>query len=360
VQALNTVALRFKEEGELIQAEPTLRRAYQASVRTLGPDHRDTVRTLHELARVYTVAIRNAPPAPPSPVADAPGSPRAQPRWSRGARFAPAPPGPGGVRSSSHRPARKDERLRQTAAQLGYRINRQTAAELRNGVVPVLAKALRSAQTPQEREELACALADLGPAAHDAVPVLTWCARQATEVREREALALALRKIGPAARERVLAASLPAADGAAKATECPLHNVVVCFRGRDGRIGVQDAGGCFSVQALRSTGAAIRELARQANVEVLIETVHARKAPCTRRVQERLRELGPRGVYVLIDRDAPAVHVHVTEALRKQGLTAGMLRAVLQPRIRGGEFDLALQEGVATVTRVEQKAKAKR
>ena len=94
---------------------------------------------------------------------------------------------------------KKDEQRNNSAYQLRERITRQTPAEVRKSVVPILVQNLRDAQTPQAREQLGRALAELGPAANDAVPVLEDCLAKAQSPEERAVVLRALGEMGPAA-----------------------------------------------------------------------------------------------------------------------------------------------------------------
>jgi hypothetical protein len=285
--------------------------------------------------------------------------------------------------------ARTAESVRTTAVALRERLTQQNARELQNSVVPVLVRALEQAKSGAERAALARALGELGPAAAEAVPVLTKCLGKAADPGERRAMLLALGEMGPAARSAVpvLLASLegPCEDArhtAAKAlvrlgptvrvavVQCLarkkaesrtpedrlVREVVRRLRGREGRIGVNDEGGCFSARALRESTREINSLAQVCDVEVLVETVPRLNAEGARRAAARCRELGKHGVYVLLDREGPTVQVHVTEALRRQGLTGEELSNRLTAGLRGGDFDRALLEGVRAVLRFERQA----
>ena len=89
--------------------------------------------------------------------------------------------------------------MKNSADQLRERITRQSPAEVRKSVVPILVQNLRDAQTPQDREQLGRALAELGPAANDAVPVLEDCLAKAQSPEERAVVLRALGEMGPAA-----------------------------------------------------------------------------------------------------------------------------------------------------------------
>lgn len=47
-----TIGSTYTELGELAKAEPLLRRAWESRLKALGPEHRDTLTTMNELALV--------------------------------------------------------------------------------------------------------------------------------------------------------------------------------------------------------------------------------------------------------------------------------------------------------------------
>jgi hypothetical protein len=281
--------------------------------------------------------------------------------------------------------AEKGEYARQAAYALRARMDRQSPRQLQTSVVPVLTQALKKAASPQERETWARTLGNLGPVARQSVPVLTECLQKVTDPRERQALVIALGQMGPAAEAAapVLVDSLrcenpetrryaaeaivrmgPAARNAvpalnkwAKADEMA-KDVLRRIQGHEGRIGVTDACDCFSVHALRVSLREIHTLASTDGVEVLVETAPTLTAD--KEADQRARDLGVRGVYVLLGRDVPAVQVSVSDPLQKQGLTPDRVRAAVEPRLREKDFDTALVEGVRTVARFEQSLKEKK
>jgi hypothetical protein len=393
--------LSYQQRGDLARAEPELSQALAICNRTLGPDDPATVQTRRQLADVYQVALNTAPPPNPYLYA-APSNPYAaelnpvvparhsSPLSGDDHALSETPPHEKAARAGLSR-VRDEKALRVTAVALRDRITRGDARELQASVVTVLAQALAQAKSSGERESLARALGELGPAAAEAVPVLTKCLRKAHDAGERQALLLALGEMGPAARSAVpvLLASLespcpearrsaaralvqlgPSARGvvvkrlASKKVaghgpeERLVREVLHRLSGREGRIGVNDEGRCFSVRALRESTREINSLARARNVEVLVETVpRLEAADCLGRVTSRCWELGKEGVYVLLDREGPAVRVYVTQALRQQGLSAEKLREQLTARLRARDFDRALLEGVHCVWRFERQGK---
>ncbi len=58
------------------------------------------------------------------------------------------------------------------------------------------------------------------------------------------------------------------------------------------------------------------------------------------------REKGEYSVYLRISKDAPGVQVHVSEALRRQGLTEVRLRQEMEPYLKNKDYDRGLREGL--------------
>jgi hypothetical protein len=269
------------------------------------------------------------------------------------------------------------------------RITGQSPRQLKASVVPVLTEALRQASSPRERETLARTLSHLGPAAADAVPVLTEVLQKATDPAEQKALVLALGQVGPAAAKKagpVLVTALkssceecrqgaadalvrlgPSARGIvhdlakqAEAKDALAGDVLRRLQGREGRIGVSDESECFSVKILNDAQLAIHKLAREYDVEVLVETVASLPEAADKECDDRARELGVQGVYLMIVRDTPAACVHVSGELARQDFPADRLRQAVAAKLKEGKFDLALVEGVREVAQFEQGRRTKK
>jgi hypothetical protein len=125
--------------------------------------------------------------------------------------------------------------------------------------------------------------------------------------------------------------------------------VVRQLAGREGRVGVSDATGCFSVRLLRHCTLALRELACRADVEVLIETVPPGREPAN-----RLARMGPKAVQICIDPASPAVEVRASEAIAAAGFNAEKLREQVLRRLKQRHYDDALREGVHFVQRLQR------
>jgi hypothetical protein len=364
---VNRLAVRL-QGTELARAEPLLANTHELCQKTLGPRHPETMRTLNNLAGVYQVAVNSVPAA------------EGNSTFLYERTLPPAPQHPATTPGAREMAMARAKVAAMPAVALGDRIARQSPRALQTSVIPVLTEALRQAATPQERETLARSLGRLGPAAREAVPVLTDYLRKASDPGERQALLLALGQMGPAAQQAapVLVASLQSPHAETRrcagealvqmgpAARCVLHDlakeaeggkdalaqdVLRRLRGPEGRVGVNDECACFSVLALQESQREIRDLARAGDVEVLVETVPTLAAPVVKESDERARELGARSVYLVIARDTPAVEVRVSEALRRQGLTADTLRLRLEAPLREKDYDRALVEGVREVAR---------
>ena len=176
------------------------------------------------------------------------------------------------------------------------------------------------------------------------MPALVARLRRAPTPQEGQVLARALVQIGPAARGAVAGLNLEHLSG----KDAPL--VVACQRlqGREGRVGVNDGGACFSVGALRRSAQKIHALAEGADVELLVETAPALRPDAVQEMKHRLGEMSPRGVCVLIgkeSKDGPEVHVWATG-----GLPADDLRQAVAEHCRRRDYDGALAEAVRFVS----------
>jgi hypothetical protein len=269
---------------------------------------------------------------------------------------------------------------------LCQRITHQSQKEVKTSVVPVLTQALRETRDAGERQRLARALGRLGPAAGDAVPTLLAVYRQTTAAAERTTLLLALGQIGPSARQAVpvlvdaLHSENPEVQKSAAralvllgsgASGCRkdltlrldadplLSEVVQRIDSPEGRSGIDDAAECFSVEALQQGREAIVRLARQAHIEVHIETVRDEEAMKKSKAADQ-HEARRHGVYLCINKDAPAVQIFISEALQKQGLTDQELRRGVEPSLRHRDFDSGLASGIRYLADFSRRMKDER
>ena len=235
--------------------------------------------------------------------------------------------------------AKKDAEAPNGAYLLRERIVKQTTAEIRKSVVPILVQNLRGAETPQAREQLGNALAELGPAARDAVPVLEECLAKAKTPEERAVVLRALGEMGPspaanaapvlvtalksaspverrAAEEALLQYGGAAREALAQAkdAEAPSadraewQSLKSRLLGAEGRVGVHDAGELLSPLALKECRRAVRELALDYHVELFAETAAAPQQES--KDKEPAREVGANGVSFVIHRSPPRSRCH--------------------------------------------------
>lgn len=281
----------------------------------------------------------------------------------------------------------------------------QSQAALKTSVVPVLTQALREATSAEERQRLAHALGQLGPAARDAVPVLIDCCRHAKDASERGKLLLVLGDMGPAARQAVpvLVEALhndspTVRDYAARAlvqlgptarycrtelvkqsADDPLvRDVLFRLDGPEGRCGIDDEVECFSLKAIHEAEREIRQLASTSRIVLNVTTGPDKVArapggddwlldrsdgpkPGEKKDWEktRLRTNGEARVYFRVHKDAADVQVFVSDALQKRGLTVAHLRSVIEPHLRKKDFDGGLREAVKLVARLDSEHGAK-
>jgi hypothetical protein len=388
--SLNRVGQLYLEEGDLTAAEPSLQQALAISKQEFGPEHPATVWARNRLAGVYQVAL-NTPPADRTavrsvnpgavtfsgalPTPAAPPAPAVMPKRAEGTPYpaagaAPNPhsnpyanPYPAGFPPSAaagaavnvyHDPrlvsAQNDQKSAaqavMTARALRERITRLDPHQVRTAVVPVLTKALEESPSEQERQAAARALGQLGPAARDAVPALVARLRSAPTPQEGQVLAHALVQIGPAARGAVENLERMADK------DKPVLEACQRLQGREGRIGVNDGGECFSVRTLRKSARAIADLANRAQVELMVETAPDLRPDAVQQARGRLRDMGPRGVCVLIGKvgkDGPDVRVWATEGLRRDGLPTDKLAQAVADHCRRKDYDGALDAAVRFV-----------
>ncbi len=166
----------YQRHGDLDLAEFSYKLAYGVREWKLGPDAEQTVQARRNLGAVYQTALNQKEDALFTPGGPSPTAPAAV-----------ADKGPG-------------QEIQFSAALLRERLAQQPAAEVSKSVVPVLVANLNDAKTPEEREQLGRALAELGPAAKDAVPALDACLQKRDLTpREREAVLEAKQRLEKAA-----------------------------------------------------------------------------------------------------------------------------------------------------------------
>jgi hypothetical protein len=368
--SLNQVCQLYLEDGDLKRAEESLQQALALSKRELGTNHPVTVWARNRLAGVYQVAL-NTPatdglavrsvgsreevaPAVAQPLTAAPPAPAPAPPFRGGYMSKDTPGAAGGnpyepFRSSSMKVASDGKVKAEQARALHEQIVRLDPHKVRTVVVPVLTKALEESASSVERLDAARALGQLGPAARDAAPALVFCLRHARTQEEGKALAGALVQIGPSARDALQNLDRRARDGD------PVLEVWQRLQGREGRIGVNDAGECFSVRALRRSAQEIHALAERAQVELMVETAPALRPDAVQDAKQRLGEMGPRGVCVLIGKDGPDVRVWASEDLRRQGLPTEKLAQAVTDLCRRRQYDAALAQAVHFVRAATKK-----
>jgi hypothetical protein len=279
---------------------------------------------------------------------------------------------------------------RKAALALREEITNRSAQEVQTAVVPLLTEALKTATNSRERLELVRAIAALGPAASNAVGVLTERLENSDDPNEVCAVLRALNELGPAAREAVptlvamcrecgehpAGKALLGADRTDKASGAPCcrnrrltlsegrlaEQAVAALNSPAGRSGIDDQAGCFSVRVLNQSTQTIRNAARKTGVEVLFST--ACSADAVRRESKkedgkanRLRAMGKRAIHIVFDRQGTVVEVHVSDALRRAGVTPDKIRHCLIERLRQQQFDKALDESVKFVSNIAAKKK---
>ena len=168
----------YQRHGDLDLAEFSYQLAYNIREWNLGPKAEPTLETRRNLGAVYQTAFNLNEAVAATQVVSPPAA------------------------TAGLADKKAEREIQSSAALLRDRLKNQPAA-VRNSVVPVLVANLNEAKTPQEREQLGRALAELGPAAKDAVPALDACLRD--------------QDLTPQAREAVLEAKLRLENAAADA-----------------------------------------------------------------------------------------------------------------------------------------------
>ena len=360
---LNSVATSYQANGDLNRAEFFYKQAYNVRDWKLGPNAPQTVEARRSLGDVYQTALN---------MSDSVAT----------AKIEPLAPPPGSELGKKDQDAAAQ--MRTSGMQLRDRITSQAVRDVRKSVVPILVQNLREAQTPEAREQLGLALAQLGPAAGEAVPVLAECLKRAPTAQERAVVLRVLGEMGPTAggaaapvlvtsmkspspEERRAAADAlanygPAAQAAVTkgADGAPNEHpewrtLKERMRGAEGRIGVRDDCELFSPHALRQGQKEIHELAYAAHVEVFAETKSGEAKDEAKSAQDRAHELiNANGLYLVIRPTVGNVEVVVGEALRGEGFDEpqlAQLRKLIEAAVSRKEFDRALLEGVRFVAR---------
>jgi hypothetical protein len=387
---LNRMAFHYTANGDLARAVTPLYQAHWMCLEKLGPNHPTTQKTARQLANVYLAAL-NAPPSPPADASAPKFGPHTSMKVGTAARPRPAPHGKSNLRATSPPggpPQVPTETYFRAALKLREQIANQSAHDVQKEVVVVLAQALQTAPTAKERLDLVKALASLGPAARTALPVLTDRLKKSEDPGEVKEVLLALNEMGPAARDAlpaVLALSnryqasqrvhvqrpmqmtfakkMPTAPkGVSEVKSAPVEEqqvrqALACLEGVEGRCGIDDRAGCFSVQALRRSTRFIRALAQRQHVELLFETVQlaadAEKAlPKEVRRHDRLKAMGARAIHVVFAPQSNTFEVHVSDALRRDGVKPEVVCKQLLERCCDKPHDKALDESIHLVAEV--------
>jgi hypothetical protein len=342
---LEQVATTYQENGNYDRAETFFVAARDLRRKTFGDEDADTIKSNETLAHVYEVALNTAPPEP------------------QVHRFPP-------MTMIKRGDADKALVLRE-------RITRQEPAALKRSVVPVLVQGLRGAKTAADRRTFARALGTLGPAAADAVPDLMKVLDRSGADEERAVVAWALGQMGEAGSPAVPAlldtlkcdcAQARSAAGESlvrlslyarqevlasdkKDVQLP-REVRERIQGSEGRAGLNDAGLVLSPHDFHETQRQIIQLARKHNVEIYTETVARLPAKDAKTVEERAKEVGANGVYLLICKDPPGVQVAVSDALKRKGFTPecqAELKKVAEDGVQQRQYDRSVVQSVRFV-----------
>ncbi len=185
------------------------------------------------------------------------------------------------------------------AVALRERLTNQSQRELKSSVVPVLTQAIREATDTSERQRLARALGQLGPArANRSLPCSTATARRRASSSVRPFCSRWARLDLPLVRRCRSFSSVFGVTAPRSAIVPPGHwfssapphalwcrafvtkagdnaqvrDVMRRIDGPEGRIGIDDECECFSIKTIQQTQQEVRRLAATYQVEVLVET----------------------------------------------------------------------------------------
>jgi hypothetical protein len=285
---------------------------------------------------------------------------------------------------------KKQDQTQESAGELWQRIARQEPGEVKKSVVPLLVQGLQHAATSQERQTYVRALGRLGPVARDAVPDLNLCLEKADGVQERCVVLEALGQMGPSAPEAmpVLVQCLKSdcsetrataaaelvkfgpfarpvvarlAEGDAAGSQVARDVLARINKGHVGRVGVMDSCDLFKTATLRDSQREINWLAKTYHVEVFAETVPSLSAvaakDASKLCDDRMREIGNDGIYILLCKEPRVVQVQVSGSLEKQGFGEQQrkdLTSVLETRLQNNDYDQAILAGLEFIGDVEK------
>ncbi len=148
-----------------------------------------------------------------------------------------------------------------------------------------LLECYHQATAPAERATILLSLGEIGPSARQALPVLVD-SLQSADPEIRNCAAQAIVQFGPAARPSLRKLVLDRPD------DRLLHDVLVRIDGPEGRCGIDDESGCFSIKTIQQTRQEIHQLAATYRLEVRVETSPDPVRVVARKSKSRQQMLG--------------------------------------------------------------------
>lgn len=354
---LEKVALSYQNAGQLDRAEPTLQSALALRKNVAGPLAPETVQSMNQLAQVYQVALNSLPESP------------ATDGWTA---------------KREAKDKHENGKAASGASMLRERLTRQSPAQVKATVVPVLEQALRNSSSSTDRQAYARALGQLGPVARPTIPALADALRNAREPEERVAMVDALGEMAPTAGEAepvlVQALKIPCEKTRLRAAEVLQEygpgrgsladHLTSNFQGKEdgtvramlkraqqkkGLSGIRDEAELFSPAALGEARRLARYLAHRHAIEVYAETGKAAAIEIGS-AQRRAEEIGVNGLYLALRDQPPGVVFIVRERLQRHGasdMLQSQLRQSINVALGNKDYDACLLFAMHFVLNVE-------
>lgn len=354
---LEKVALTYQNAGQLDRAEPTLQSALALRKNVAGPLAPETVQSMNQLAQVYQVALNSLPDSPLTE---------------------------GWTTKKETKDKQESAKAASGATMLREKLTRQSPAQVKATVVPVLEQALRRSSSSTDRQAYARALGQLGPVARPTIPALADALRNAREPEERVAMVDALGEMAPTAGEAepvlVQALKIPCEKTRLRAAEVLQEygpgrgsladHLTSNFQGKEdgtvramlkraqqktGLSGIRDEAELFSPAALGEARRLARYLAQRHAIEVYAETGKAAALEMDS-AHRRAQEIGVNGLYLSLRDQPPGVVFIVRERLQRHGASAmlqSQLRQSINAALGNKDYDACLLFTMHFVLNVE-------
>ncbi len=338
--AVGALALPAEPQDDLLDQEiiftslESVKKSYLDHKSKFGPNHPSTRALACNLADVYVAGLNGSPVAmkrPPEPLVRTETA-------------------PGVLATTDSKPVRAGPPRSLSGpsqSRYPYRLGYQSTRQINRDVVPILMTALQHATDSEKRLTYVQALGRLGPAGRAAVPVLKQRLEDSTDANEVTAVLLALKQMGEAAYPaRPVLESLTRLDGKkpgiTSSQRALALQIVQYLQSSEGRVGICDEEGCFTLETLQQSCLQLTQLARKSGLEVYLET-----GPLDRvNPEKHLKRMGERALYLAVDMRTPAVRIELSEQLKKESFNVEALRKHVLDACRQGNLDQGLLAGM--------------